>query len=94
MTRQASRTDANQNRIVGSLRMAGADVLHLHTVGKGCPDILVGANIDGERRNILMEIKTDKGYLTDNQVEWLATWRGQVAVVRSVEDALKLIGRA
>ena len=48
-----ARVDANQPVIVAALRAIGATVQHLHAVGQGCPDILVG--YDGV--NFLMEIK-------------------------------------
>lgn len=89
MPRLASRVDKNQKEIVEALRAAGATVQHLHMVGKGCPDILVG--IDG--RNILMEIKNEIGKLTQDEWEWHTNWRGQACIVYSVGDALKAIGR-
>jgi hypothetical protein len=33
-----------------------------------------------------------KGQLTPDQVKWVAAWRGDVHVVRTVDDALKLVG--
>ena len=41
--RRASKVDANQHAIVKLLRRLGATVQHLHHVGSGCPDLLVGA---------------------------------------------------
>ena len=40
--RRIARVDRNQAEIVQALRSMGATVQHLHTIGKGCPDILVG----------------------------------------------------
>ena len=82
------RVDANQARIVRALRQAGASVLHLHTIGGGAPDILVGYRGD----NFLLEIKSGDGKLNDRQALWHTLWRGQVAVVRSVDEAFKVIG--
>ena len=48
------RVDMNQPEIVADLRGIGATVQHLHMVGKGCPDILVGFR----GNNWLFEIKT------------------------------------
>ena len=39
---RAAKIDANQNEIVDALRKAGCSVQILSSVGKGCPDILVG----------------------------------------------------
>ena len=36
------RVDNNQTQIVKALRDMGCTVEHLHAVGKGCPDIIVG----------------------------------------------------
>ena len=84
----ARRTDANQAEIVQALRMAGCTVHSLHAVGHGCPDLLVGHG----GRNYLLEIKAANGRLRQSQERWIEAWRGQVAVTRSVEDALVAIG--
>lgn len=83
-----SRVDANQSDIVAALRSAGATVVQLHTVGKGCPDIAVGHG----GINYLVEIKFDKGRLTPHEERFHADWRGIVHVVRTVDDALRMIG--
>lgn len=88
MSRYARRADANQSEIVAALRAAGATVQHLHTVGAGCPDILVGY----QGRNYLIEIKTEDGTLTDAQVEFIGEWRGHVDVATTPEQALGAIG--
>lgn len=89
----AKRTDANQPDIVQALRQAGATVQHLHEVGKGCPDILIGFR----GANYAAEIKDgskapSKRRLTPDEQEWHENWRGQVAIVETVDDALRLIG--
>jgi Holliday junction resolvase len=90
MTRRASKVDSNQSEIVDALRAAGCSVLDLSGVGKGMPDICAAK--DGI--NYLMEIKNPKTYgkLSKRQIEWHDTWRGQVAIVRSVDEALRVIG--
>lgn len=82
------RTDNNQKAIVEALRGVGASVTLLHEVGDGCPDILVGF----KGCNYALEVKGLKGKLTDDQEEWFRKWRGQKAVVRTVEEALQAIG--
>jgi hypothetical protein len=89
----AAKADDNQREIVRALRDAGATVMHLHTVGGGCPDICVGYR----GGNYLIEIKDGSKplsaqKLTPAQFDWHRTWRGRVAVVNSVEAALKVIG--
>lgn len=81
------RVDANQPEIVKALRDAGYSVQHLHSIGKGCPDILVG----GERLNVLMEIKSGNAQLTPAEIDWHFYWRGQVCTVRSKEEALTVV---
>jgi hypothetical protein len=88
----AARVDANQPDIVRALRGAGASVQPLHTVGSGCPDLLVG--IDGA--NLLIEVKDgskspSKRILTPDQVEWHQAWRGQVTVANSIAEALAVL---
>ena len=85
--RQIARVDRNQEEIVAALRGIGCSVLHLHTVGHGCPDILVGKF----GRNILIEIKAEDGELTEDERKFFERWYGQVTIVRTVEDALRLL---
>ena len=90
---RAARIDANQPAIVAALRKAGCTVQHLHSVGKGCPDLLVGrAGV-----NYLLECKDgaktpSEQRLTPDQVEWHGCWLGQVVVVNSVDAALQALG--
>lgn len=91
--RRAAKVDANQAEIVAALRKAGASVQHLHAVGAGCPDLLVGFR----GRNLLVEVKDGNKSpsarkLTPDQVAWHDAWRGQVAVVKDVTEAMKLLG--
>ena len=85
--RQIAKVDRNQPAIVEELRGAGASVLLLHQVGHGCPDVLIG----WRGVNLLVEIKSDVGKLTDDEREFFDTWRGQVTIVRTVEDARRLL---
>lgn len=90
--RRAAKVDANQREIVAALRGVGCTVQHLHIVGQGCPDILVGCR----GTNLLLELKDSRRppsarKLTPDEVEWHERWRGQVAVVSSVEEALVLV---
>ena len=87
----AAKVDANQGEIVTTLRrLFGPDVVcDLSRVGGGVPDLLIGAR----GQNILMEIKTDNGTLTSDQVEFHGNWRGQIAVVRTIDEALRVIER-
>jgi hypothetical protein len=84
----AKKVDANQAQIVEALRAAGASVTDLSRFGHGVPDLLVGYN----RRVYLLEVKSADGKLTPAEERWQNEWRGQSAVVRTVEQALYVIG--
>jgi hypothetical protein len=91
--RTAARVDVNQAAIVESLRGVGATVQPLHTVGKGCPDLLVGFR----ENNYLLEVKngrlvSSRRKLTPDEVEWHASWAGCVHVVNDETEALTVIG--
>lgn len=93
MGRRAAKVDANQKQIVKALRDAGATVQHLHAVGAGCPDLLVGFR----GINYLMEVKDghkppSARKLTDDQVTWHRDWRGNAHVVKSITEALAVLG--
>jgi hypothetical protein len=82
------RVDANQAEVVSALRRAGASVQDLHTIGKGCPDLLVGYH----EMLFLMEVKSQTGKLTPEEYHWRDNWHTSVYVVRTTDDALRVIG--
>lgn len=91
--RRAPRVDDNQGQIVDALRRVGCSVWSLAGVGKGFPDLAVGFR----GRNLFLEVKDGskppcKRRLTPDEEAFHASWRGHVAVVESVEDALKIVG--
>ena len=91
--RRAARIDRNQPEIVKALRMMGATVQPIHTIGHGCPDLLVGYR----GHNIVMEVKDEQKppsarALTADEMMWHVMWQGQVCVVNSVDEALAVIG--
>jgi len=83
--RRAAKRDANERGIVEALRAAGASIAHLS--GKGVPDLLISFH----GRFWLAEVKQKKGKLTSDQVKWHANMRGQILILRTVDDALALI---
>ena len=90
--RKAAKIDDNQKAIVNVLRQIGASVQSLAATGKGCPDLLVGYH----GINYLMEIKDgdkvlSKQKLTIDQEHWHSLWRGSVHIVKSVDEALKIL---
>lgn len=85
--RRAARVDRNQKEIVEYLRKRGATVQPLHTVGRGCPDLLVGHG----GKNYLLEVKDGEKpksaqKLTPDEDAWHFMWLGQVAVVSCTFD--------
>lgn len=76
--------DGNQQVIVEALKKAGYSVLSLADCGAGVPDLLVSDHA----RTFLMEVKKGKNALTDAQVQFNLRWRGEIQLVRTVEDAL------
>jgi Holliday junction resolvase len=89
--RRAAKVDESQPAIVAALRAAGCSVLILSGIGeRAAPDLLVARN----GRTWLLECKTPgratehKEHLAE-QFEWRSSWKGTVAVVASVDDALR-----
>jgi Holliday junction resolvase len=91
--RRAAKVDANHAEIVDALRLIGVSVASTAAIGKVFPDLVVS---DGSR-TLLIEIKDgekspSKRKLTEDQEKFAAAWRGQIARVECVADALKLFG--
>jgi hypothetical protein len=91
--RYAAKVDRNQSEIVGALRAVGASVQPLHSVGDGCPDLLVG----WKGQNLLIEVKDHLASVSDQklnprQVRWHGDWRGQCAKATTIDEALRLLG--
>jgi hypothetical protein len=76
------RKDANHDAIVTGLRQLGATVCLI-----GPLDILAG----WRGYNVLLEVKTATGQVRESQRDFLAIWRGQAAVVRSLDEAIRVI---
>ncbi len=92
--RRAAKVDEIQPAVVAALRQAGCSVLILSGIGeRAAPDLLAARN----NESILLEVKTPgredqhKGHLAE-QFEWRSRWKGRVAVVASVADALRCFG--
>lgn len=81
--------DANHAAIKDALKAVGCSVLDLADVGRGCPDLLVGY----AGHNWLMEVKDGANKtLTEDESRFALLWRGQCAIVRTVDEALMVIG--
>lgn len=89
---RAARVDDNQKQIVADLRKSGVTVQHLHNVGKGCPDLLVGCR----GKNYLFEIKDpakspSQRKKTEAQEKWHDEWRGQSDIAHTFEEVIEAI---
>jgi len=86
--RQAAKIDSNQPEIVDSFKAHGASVKYT-PVGDGFPDLVVGYN----KRNYLIEVKSEKGKLRKEQIKFFGDWNGQADVIRTQEDVDKFMKR-
>jgi hypothetical protein len=88
MTYYKKRVDENQKTIVHTFIALGASVLNLSTVGRGCPDLLIGYR----GKSVLVEVKSPKGTFTEPQIKFMQDWRGgAVSRIDSVDAAIRLI---
>ena len=83
------KTDGNQTDIMQALRAAGFYVFDCSRMGRGFPDLL----INSYARVVLMEVKTQEGRLTPAEAKFHAEYKGELYIVRSVEDALIAMGK-
>lgn len=83
-----AKIDANQPEIVAALRKAGVSVQSTASLGNGFPDLVAAKG----SMTWMIEVKGPKGTLTPDQIKFIDGWRGTVHIVRTVDDALKLVG--
>lgn len=84
--RRAARVDANQKVIVAAFRKLGYSVLHMHTLGQGAPDILVG------KRGTCwpVEIKASRrDKLTADEEAFWKDWLGSLLLITSVDEVIE-----
>ena len=84
------RVDANQREIVAALRQIGASVWITSSLGGGFPDLAVGHR----GRTYLLEVKVPPIRLTPDEEGFHLQWRGQVAIVTNVEEAMEVLNEA
>lgn len=89
------RVDANQAEITKGLRNAGAFVQPIHTVGNGCPDLLVWHR----KKWFVLEVKdgskpqSARSLTTDEALWHASAGRGAVQIIETLEEAIDLICR-
>lgn len=90
--RRAAKIDTNQPDVVAEFRALGCTVTPTHMIGRGFVDIVVGV----VGINLLVEIKDgDKvpsaRKLTPDEQVWHDAWKGQKAVVETLQDVRDLV---
>ena len=88
----AKKVDDNQKLITQQLRKIGCAVAITSMIGKGFPDLLIGFR----NKNFLFELKdgnktASRKKLTAMEQKFFDTWAGQVNVVESFDEILKII---
>lgn len=89
------KVDNNQKVLGQALAILGYSFLSIANVGSGAPDAIVGGvDADGNRRNLLVEIKNPVGgRMLPAQVDFRLAWRGVTPlVVYHLEDILHALG--
>jgi hypothetical protein len=86
------RTDGNHTDIMTTFRALGCSVQSIASVGKGCPDLLVGK--DGW--TVPVEVKDGSKppsarKLTPDEEIWRTNWQGSYALIESPEQAHQLV---
>lgn len=80
-----AKVDANQPEIVSGLRELGYEVILLHRVGDGVPDLLVSTKSD----MWLVEVKIPRAKLNERQERFHSAWNGKpIIVAHSLSEIL------
>ena len=89
--RRGSKPDLNHGEIRDGLRaiIGKQCVRDTKDVGGGLPDLMVGF----QGVNYFLENKTnEKSTLTPAEEKFHSTWEGQIDIVHSLDEAMKVIG--
>ena len=78
--RKAAKRDANEREIIDALEAHGVSVTQLSQ--EGVPDLLCSYR----GRWFLVEVKSEKGKLTEDQADFMSKHDAWVTVARSKED--------
>jgi Holliday junction resolvase len=87
MRHYGAKRDDNEVEIVNALRAIGASVAHLSS--KGIPDLLVSF----KNKLYLIEVKKPKGKLTPDQIKFHENWKGEIHIVRTVQEAIEILNK-
>lgn len=86
--RIAARVDKNHGEVVKSFRDLGCSVLSLAQLGKGVPDLVVSKN----GRTCMVEVKSGRNDLNDDQRAFKEGWQGMYALVRDEAGVRTVVG--
>jgi hypothetical protein len=90
---KAKRVDDNQKELVRRMRLIpNLTVAHIHTIGQGVPDLLVGYR----GKNYLFEVKDptkrpSARKLTEAEEKFHQQWTGTIHVVMTLDDVLDVL---
>lgn len=82
--RRAGKVDTTHGAIRDALREAGVSVFSLAPLGRGVPDLCCGYL----GFTALVECKTGRGEINEQQRKWRNQWGGVVIVARTGEEAV------
>ena len=88
--RRAARVDANQMQMVTELRKLGFRVDIVSQLKKLYDLVITGKGTDGEVKTVRVEVKTEKGSLTFDEIEYhkVEPYPETLLIARSTEDVL------
>ena len=89
------RRDENQNDIKEALERIGVRVWDAADMRNGFPDLVAGGinRQTMQAQIVLLEVKSDKGTLTPDELRFHTEWQGlPVFIVRNEAEALKCFG--
>ena len=84
--RLRARRDLNHAEIHDAFRRLGWSVWDTAAMGHGAPDLVCGKH----GRNVLVEVKSPGGVLTQDEADFSAAWRGEYITVRCLADVIRL----
>lgn len=85
--RTRHRVDNNQKQIINELRKYECLSVHdTSALGEGFPDIVIGFKNMDMSYNLLVEIKSDGGKLTESEQNFHLGWHGDVIIAYSTQD--------
>ena len=99
MHRYHGKPDSNQHDVMQDLEHAGLPSFSIADVGHNVPDIIVACPVTDKMReawcwaNLLVELKSPGGQLTEGQRIWHEWWLGPKMTAWSAEDILRYVVR-